>query len=166
MKKTINGKKCPEMQAFSDAKQRCVNSKKSNFKHYGGRGIQFLYKDFEEFIGDVGERPKDGKYSLDRIDNNGNYEPGNCRWVTYIIQAKNRRSSREINTEIKKLKHSQHLRGVSKENKKYRARGYLNGKRIALGCFNTEQEAHRAYLKFELKIRTDWPQKKTKHLRD
>jgi len=73
-------------------KQRCNNPKTRNYKNYGGRGIIICdqWLDFETFANDVGERP--GKeYSLDRINNDGNYEPGNVRWATCKEQALNRR---------------------------------------------------------------------------
>ena len=72
-------------------RQRCENSRNSNYPHYGGRGIAICerWRDFENFIADMGERP-DGM-SLDRIDNDGNYEASNCRWATQTEQNRNRR---------------------------------------------------------------------------
>lgn len=71
--------------------QRCTNPKTPSYKHYGGRGITVCtrWRKFEQFFADMGERPKDR--SLDRIDSNGNYEPGNCRWATKSTQIANRR---------------------------------------------------------------------------
>lgn len=62
--------------------KRCANPKTSGYANYGGRGITVCqrWRTFDNFLADMGERP-DGK-SLDRIDPNGNYEPGNCRWST------------------------------------------------------------------------------------
>jgi Mor family transcriptional regulator len=84
------GKTIPEVSAFLNAKSRCNNPNRENYKNYGGRGIQFLYKNFQEFIDDVGMRPTN-KHSLDRIDNNGHYAKGNCRWASREQQIKNRR---------------------------------------------------------------------------
>lgn len=72
-------------------KQRCRDPNASNFKHYGGRGIRIAdqWLDFVRFHEDMGECPPD--HSIDRIDVNGHYEPGNCRWVRQAEQVKNTR---------------------------------------------------------------------------
>lgn len=77
-------------------KRRCLNPKLGQFKDYGGRGITICerWMRFGNFFADMGERPK-GK-TLDRIDNNGNYEPGNCRWATKKEQQRNMRSNRLV----------------------------------------------------------------------
>jgi hypothetical protein len=79
----------PEYRAYRHAKERCTNSKNKSWPNYGGRGIKFLFTNFEQFIAELGPRPT-GK-SLDRIENDGNYEPGNVRWATPTEQSINQR---------------------------------------------------------------------------
>lgn len=77
---------------------RCTNPNEPSFKCYGGRGIRVCDKwlhDFAAFRTDVGERPS-AAYSLDRIDNDGNYEPGNVRWATKSQQMRNNRNTLKI----------------------------------------------------------------------
>ena len=88
----------PEFLAFHNARVRCTNPKASKFKLYGGRGIKFLFTSFEQWFKELGPRPQNppgwkGKracYSVDRINNDGNYEPGNVRWATQKEQVANR----------------------------------------------------------------------------
>lgn len=81
---------------YYNMKSRCFNKKTPSYKNYGGRGITVCERwlgsnGFLNFIADMGERP-DG-YSLDRINNDGNYEPNNCRWADSKTQCNNRRPS-------------------------------------------------------------------------
>lgn len=70
-------------------KSRCSNPKQAGYQYYGARGIRVCerWNSFANFVADVGDRPPGT--SLDRIDNNGNYEPGNVRWATAIEQSRN-----------------------------------------------------------------------------
>jgi hypothetical protein len=86
------GSSTPEFQAWMSMHKRCENPRMRNFRHYGARGIRVCerWSSFENFLADVGPRPSP-EHSLDRIDNDGNYEPTNCRWATRSQQQKNRR---------------------------------------------------------------------------
>lgn len=76
-------------------RQRCLNPKNPNYKYYGGRGITICsrWNNFANFSADMGRRPSP-KHSMERIDNNKNYEKSNCRWATSTEQCGNRRTSR------------------------------------------------------------------------
>lgn len=85
-------------QAWRQMISRCSNKNNHAYKNYGGRGISVCYRwanSFELFLQDMGE-PTEGQ-SLDRINNDGNYEPGNCRWTDSITQANNRRTNVFLN---------------------------------------------------------------------
>lgn len=85
----------PEMYVFSGAKNRCTKPSDKAYRNYGGRGIEFRFTSFQQFIDTLGFRPTP-QHSLDRIDNNGHYEVGNVRWATRKEQANNTRKTRYI----------------------------------------------------------------------
>lgn len=83
----------PEYTAWDHMKRRCYNPKTNNYSAYGGRGIKVCEEwlsSFESFYNDMGKKPS-SKHSLDRIDNDGNYEPKNCWWATAVEQTRNTR---------------------------------------------------------------------------
>lgn len=81
----------PECAAYYGARYRC-SGKGVIAKYYAARGIKFLFNSFEEFFVELGPRPTP-QHSLDRIDNDGHYEPGNVRWATRKEQQNNRRNT-------------------------------------------------------------------------
>lgn len=86
----------PEYKSFKDARRRCSPTAKGrDKKNYHEKGIRFRFSTFEEFLERVGPRPTP-KHTLDRIDNNGHYEPGNVRWATRRQQVENSSRARFI----------------------------------------------------------------------
>lgn len=82
-----------EYMSWHSARTRCLNPNDEHWSDYGGRGIKFLFTSFEQFFAELGPRPQ-GK-TLDRINNDSNYEPGNVRWATAEEQNANRRSRKK-----------------------------------------------------------------------
>jgi hypothetical protein len=97
-------------------KSRCENPNDKSFRHYGGRGISVCERwsrSLADFLADMGPRPSRA-HSIDRIDVNGNYEPGNCRWATPTQQARNQRRT-VLNEESAEL-----IRHLSREGLSHR----------------------------------------------
>lgn len=117
-------------------KARCYNPNRKDYSRYGGRGIKVCDRwlnSFENFRDDMLPTWKPG-LTLDRRDNNGNYEPENCRWATSLEQEFNKRPYGEIS-----------YRGVSKHGDKFRARFTFKRTTINIGTFDTPEEASNAY---------------------
>ena len=119
---------------------RCYNPNNQAYHNYGGRGIRVCDRwpgenGFQNFYEDIGKYRKEGT-TLDRINNDGDYEPSNCRWTTWEKQQQNTRSK------------GYHL---NKRNGKYLSKIRVNKKTIYLGHFNTPEEARKAYIEAKRK---------------
>lgn len=92
----VGGRATPTYRTWQQMKARCLNPTVAHFPRYGGRGIRVCdrWMRFENFLSDMGERPAGTE--LDRINNDGHYEPGNCRWLTHKQNARNRSDNRML----------------------------------------------------------------------
>lgn len=126
-------KTSPEYRAWCHLKERCLTSTNSRYADYGGRGIKVCARwlVFENFLEDMGLKPT-VKHSIDRINNDGDYTPENCRWATNLEQNLNKRIYANSKTGIK---------GVYPSGTRWKVRIYSAGKDIFLGYFDTLQEA-------------------------
>ncbi len=107
----------PEYSCWNNMKHRCLKPHARDYRNYGGRGITICQRWLDSFIWflvDMGPKPGPG-YSIDRIDNDGNYEPGNCKWSTNREQQRNTRANRliTINGETRCVAEWAELSGVS-----------------------------------------------------
>ena len=122
----------PLYSVWTDMRTRCANPENPYYHRYGGRGVSVCerWSTFPPFLEDMGDRPEG--YTLDRIDNDGDYEPGNCRWASQQDQALNK-AARQGNTGARNV----HLRMDGR----YECSITRRGVRHYLGSFTTLIEA-------------------------
>jgi len=126
------------------AKSRCQNPRVASYHNYGGRGIQFKFTSFDDFISEIGSRPIG--YTLDRINNEGHYELGNIRWASRQEQNKNRRQYKTSTTGITGIS-VLHPKGKYKT-LRYLVRVYIDGKRTQLYKGSDYNKAFAIYEKY------------------
>ena len=127
----------PSYDVWSGMLSRCTNKNSPLYENYGGRGISVCERwfHFENFAKDMGIRPS-FSHSLDRIDNDGNYEPGNCRWATRTEQCVNRRRFKNNKTGGTGV--------IKRGDNSYYARFDYEGVRYNLGLFRCKDDALKA----------------------
>ena len=130
---------------WKDIKRRTKNKNRKDYDRYGGRGISICTEwelDFLSFYNWSNMNGYSEGLSIDRIDNDGDYEPSNCRWVDGKTQSQNTRLLRSTNTTG--------YRGVSPRGKRFISQIHHNGKKH-IGIFNTSKDAAIAYNKYVVK---------------
>jgi hypothetical protein len=138
----------PGYSTYTGMKQRCSDINSAHYHRYGGRGIEICDRwkqrgGFWNFIEDMGDRPS--KYhTVERIDNDGNYEPSNCRWATYKEQCENRRTRIDNKVGISGINYD-------KTNKRWVVRKTdRHGKRVCLGYFRKLDDAKQVIVSYGL----------------
>jgi hypothetical protein len=134
----------PEYRVYQVAKDRCTNPNSQRWHSHGARGIKFLFSSFSEFYAELGPRPSTD-FSLERMNNNGNYEVGNVKWATRSEQQKNKRPFTHL---------VRHGKGYNwhKASQKWIVRIKYMGKTLYLGTFEKERDAKRTYEKAKRKL--------------
>ena len=135
------GKTSPTYNSWRDMKTRCLNSNCPDYKNYGGRGIKVCerWMDFTNFLADMGEKPEG--LTLDRINNDGNYEPGNCRWATWKEQRRNQRKF-DHKTQYAFIAIDEHGTMIVSNNQREFARQHGLNQQSITACLNGRQKSH------------------------
>jgi len=133
----------PIYSRWKNMRRRCTNPKDAKYKDYGGRGITVCTEWLDDFYAfaeyvDALERPSELHMSIDRINNDGNYEPGNIRWATRVQQQNNRRPSRHGERSC-----TGHV-GVVRVPTGWQAQIYVDKRTVYVGHYKTLQRAVRA----------------------
>ena len=137
-----NGSPSPTYISWCNMKARCQNPNRSDYERYGGRDIKVCerWQDFANFLADMGEKPEG--LTLDRIDNDGNYEPGNCRWATPKEQIQNRREIKDRKNQYLFIAISEHGTMIASNNQHEFARQYGLDQCSINHCLNGKQKSH------------------------
>ncbi|RYF61353.1 MAG: AP2 domain-containing protein [Comamonadaceae bacterium] len=142
----------PLYKTFLNMKARCYNPNSTPYADYGLRGIKvcerWLVKEgFWNFVEDMGDKPTP-EHSLDRINNDGNYEPSNCQWSTKREQVLNQRMNKNNKSGVTGVRWvERHQRWVAK--------GHRDGKDIQLGHYIKKEDAIKARMRYDDEIRTE-----------
>lgn len=134
--KGVRTSRTPEYRTWLHLKERCLNPNHHKSQDYLGRGIKVCdawKNSFETFYRDMGDKPSP-KHSIDRINNDGDYEPGNCRWATMLQQASNTRHKNKYGYTGIKLIHN-------KSKNVWVAHIYHHNRNHHLGTFDTKDDA-------------------------
>lgn len=147
--------KTPEYRAWQQMKNRCNNQADPKYPHWGGRGIAVCKEwesSFVAFYEHIGPKPGES-YSVDRIDNDGNYEPGNVRWATKKEQAANRRKTK-LSGRVLRGDNKAGITGVRyrKEHGTWRAHLFVGGNKKNLGTHYSLLDACCARKSAEIKF--------------
>ena len=139
------GKPSPTYISWQNMKARCLNPNNPRFKDWGGRGIEVCkrWMDFVNFLEDMGEKPKG--LTLDRVNNNGNYEPGNCRWTTRKEQRQNRREAKDHKTQYLFIAMDSQGTMIASSNQREFARQHGLGQSNIAACLNGRRKSHKGW---------------------
>ena len=120
--------------AWQHMKDRCLNSQNKDWKYYGGRGILICdrWMKFENFLADMGECPKG--LTIERQNNDGNYEPGNCKWATRLEQGRNSRIGKRVFNGSRPKTHCKRGHLLTPETVYTYKTGCPGGKRVCKAC--------------------------------